>query len=363
MRVFLLRPLAMLSEDFDVTVVGNISAECRVPGAAIHCVPFARRPSPGSDLRALIALLRFLRAGGFDLVHSFTPKAGLLSMIAAYVVRVPVRIHTFTGQIWATRRGISRVVLRTSDRLLAACATHLLADSPSQRDFLIAQKITAPERIDVLGHGSVAGVDTGRFHADPAARKEKHSTLNFGDHDVVFLFLGRLTRDKGVLDLARAFAIVSAHRTDVRLVFAGPDEENLSPQIQAAGGHRCHILKMTEQPEDLLAASDVLCLPSYREGFGAVILEAAACGVPALASRIYGIVDAVDERRTGLLHEPGNIDDIAAGMERLARDADLRVSMGVAARKRAETDFSPVTMMEEWRAFYRRALGGGAASQ
>ncbi len=348
LRAFLLGPLAELSKDFEITVVGNIGGEFRVPGVAIHRVAFARRPAPWQDFRTLVSLRSFLKWGGFDLVHSFTPKAGLLAMIAAKWARVRVRVHTFTGQVWVTRSGVGRWVFRSADRVLAACASHLLADSPSQRDFLISQRIVAAEKIGVLGKGTIAGVDTGRFHADPSARQRVRGALGIGERETVFLFLGRLTRDKGVMDLARAHAAGT-------LLFVGPDEENLAAEIRAIAPG-CRILPLTEQPQELMAACDVLCLPSYREGLGAVILEAAACGVPAIASRIYGIVDAVQDGVTGLLHEPGNVEQIRAAMARVAGDRELRCAMGEAARKRAEMDFSPAAMMEEWRAFYRRIL-------
>jgi len=146
-----------------------------------------------------------------------------------------------------------------------------------------------------------------------------------------------------VLDLAHAFSLLADERPDVRLLVVGPDEEAMTPAMRAICGRhlsRLHVLEFTSAPEDVMAASDVLCLPSYREGFGSVIIEAAAVGVPAVASRIYGVVDAVDDERTGLLHGPGDTGALVAHLRRIIDDSRLRRLMGEAARTRAIQEFS-----------------------
>ena len=160
----------------------------------------------------------------------------------------------------------------------------------------------------------------------------------------MLLFVGRLNRDKGVLDLAKAFAAVAAELPDVHALVVGPDEEGLRPAFErlcATHGERLHFLDYTTRPEDVMAAGDVLCLPSYREGFGSVVIEAAAAGLPAVASRIYGLVDAVVDGRTGLLHEPGDIADLTACLRQVAASAGLRCALGSAARDRVVRDFVP----------------------
>ncbi|MBK5105965.1 MAG: glycosyltransferase, partial [Burkholderiales bacterium] len=236
--------------------------------------------APLADLRALAWLWRHFRTERYELVHTLTPKAGLLGMLAARWARVPCRLHTFTGQVWASRTGPMRSLLKAADRLISISATQVLADSFSQRDFLVTQGVVDTASIGVLGLGSVAGVDANRFRPDAAKREGLRARFLIPDAATLFLYLGRLKRDKGVLDLARAFALWSEQDPLSSLLLVGPDEEGLLPEIEqacVACRDRLHIAGFSTEPERYLAASDVLCLPSYREGFGVVILEPRAC--------------------------------------------------------------------------------------
>jgi lipopolysaccharide/colanic/teichoic acid biosynthesis glycosyltransferase/glycosyltransferase involved in cell wall biosynthesis len=345
-RSFLVHQIVAMQEQYHVTVVVN-TANARFLQdlgitAFLRPLGIERHVSLMSDLRCLVCLIRLMRAQRFDLVHSVTPKAGLLAMLAAWVTRTPVRVHCFTGQVWATRTGISRAALKLLDKVVAAAATFSLADSPSQREFLIAEGIVQPSKSAVLGKGSICGVDPARFRPDPAARRAIRESLAIPPRALTLLFLGRLHRDKGVLDLARAFAKLADRQPELHLLIVGPDEQNLTDGIRALCGRhegRLHFCGFTGTPELSMAAADILCLPSYREGFGNVIIEAAAVGLPAVASRIYGVTDAVIEGETGLLHDPADIEGIVAQLERLVSDPELRQSLGASAQRRAERDF------------------------
>ena len=362
-RAFLVRQLRAMQSEYDLTVVVNtangallheLGIEGRLASMAIE-----RRVSIRRDLAALWSLYRLFRISRFDLVHSMTPKAGLLGMAAAWMTRVPIRIHTFTGQVWATRRGASRWFLRLCDVLIARMATETLADSPSQREFLVCEGIASTSAMGVLGKGSVGGVDLATFKPDSAVRNAVRKLLGVQSDEVLLLFVGRLTRDKGVLDLARAFRSVGDEQSRVRLVIVGPDEESLRPAISSACGahvNRVQFFEQTDRPQDFMAAADVLCLPSHREGIGVVIIEAAACGVPAVASRIYGIVDAVEEGRTGVLHPAGDVAALTTELLRIARDGELRQSLGSAARLRAEREFPVDRMVAAHLSFYSEVL-------
>jgi lipopolysaccharide/colanic/teichoic acid biosynthesis glycosyltransferase/glycosyltransferase involved in cell wall biosynthesis len=364
-RAFLAPHLRAMQRRYDVTLVVNtvdpgLLNELGVDGLLLP-VSIERRISPWRDVTALLSLYRLFRHGRFDLVHSITPKAGLLAMTAAWLARVPVRAHTFTGQVWATRRGAARLLLRAADTLVARLATAVLADSASQRDFLAREGVVSRSAMRVLANGSVSGVDANRFRPDPLVREAVRTRLAIPSDGVVISFVGRLNADKGVLDLAAAFHAIADERSDAHLLIVGPDESALRPRIAAVCGphvDRVRFLEFTRRPEDAMAAADVLCLPSYREGFGSVVIEAAACGLPAVASRIYGIVDAVEEEQTGLLHAPGDVGDLARQLRRLVADADLRRALGAAARERALAEFPVERLTSAQLSLYAELLDG-----
>ena len=342
-RAFLGYQLSVLSKTYRVSVVANARpGELGFLPKTVR--PFSirleRRPAPLHDLLALFALYRLFRRERFDLVHSMTPKAGLLAMVAAFASRVPVRLHTFTGEVWATRQGWSRWLLKKSDRLTAALATDVMVTSPSERDFLQAEGVLTSAEGRVLAGGSLSGVDTERFAPDPAVRRSVRAELEIEDDEVIFLFLGRLTGDKGVIQLARAWQQIAPARMGGYLVLVGPDEEGLLNLSLLKKTERMVAVDQTWQPERYLKAADVLCLPSRREGFGTVIIEAACAAVPAIASRIYGVVDAVVDGETGLLFPVDDVDSLTACMMRLLTDSDIRRRLGEAARERAVTEFS-----------------------
>jgi len=360
-KAFLSGQIEELSRTYDVSLIANARGEEVFGAAKIRVIPapIERQISPLSDLRALLRMFVLFRRNQFHAVHSVTPKAGLLAMLAAAGARVPVRIHTFTGQVWATRKGVSRMVLRMVDKLIAAAATHVIVDSPSQREFLLGQGVVTAQKSRVLGKGSISGVEVERFQPDTAACAAIRSELTIPPDGVMFLYVGRMNRDKGIIDLAAAFAALSRQRSDTWLVLVGPDEGQLRPRIEQLCRDcrdRLRLVEHTDRPEHFMAAADVFCLPSYREGFGSVIIEAAACGVPAIASRIYGITDAVVDGVTGMLNAPGDVAALTAAMAQLANDPLRRHALGEAARKRAVADFPASALTSALLGFYAKIL-------
>lgn len=318
-----------------------------------------RKVSPWRDLLVLIRLAQLFRRERFDLVHSIMPKTGLLAMLAAMLAGVPVRMHTFTGQVWANKRGWKRAALRMFDRLIVAFATHVLVDSPSQRDFLVSEGVLKPGKGIVIGHGSICGVDAHQFHPDAQARDAVRAEMDIGAEQTVILFLGRLNRDKGMLDLAAAFADIAARRPDVVLVLVGAEEDVPYARVREICGEyhkRLRRVDFTPDPQRYMAAADIFCLPSYREGFGQVIIEAAASGVPTVASRIYGITDAVEDGKTGLLFAAGDIAALTKNLSVLIEDKALRRNMGEAARVRALELFASGKITGELVGLYEKAM-------
>ena len=281
-RFFLQDQIKELALRYDLTVIANYRDRSELgalPKAmCTKSVDIRRKVEPLADLRALFALWRIFRGSQFDIVHSVTPKAGLLSMLAGFAARIPHRLHTFTGQVWATRRGLGRSVLRFLDTLIFRLSTLCFVDSRSQRDFLLREGVVTEQRSRVLADGSISGVDMQRFVLSTDARQRIRASLGIADEAYVILYLGRLNRDKGILDLAQAVAGMPQGTVKTVLLLVGPDEGGIRRLIEQMPSHdRNPILFVgfTDRPEDYMNAADVFCLPSYREGFGSVIVEAA----------------------------------------------------------------------------------------
>lgn len=310
-------------------------------------VDIQRRPAPWRDLAALVHLVWLFRRNRFHIVHSTTPKAGLLTALAGWIARVPIRLHTFTGQPWVTMSGPLRWISRVSDRVIGQLNTFCYADSPSQRAFLIRQGIVSSDQIAVIGTGSLAGVDTARFdraHFRTAERNQVQRELGIAPGAVVLLFIGRVTRDKGIGELLAAFHALRASGLVVELVLVGPleigraeEDQRLERDLRQTGG--VHAVGYNDRPEQYLAISDILCLPSYREGFGTVVIEAAAMAIPTVGTRITGLSDAVVDGETGLLVPPRNAAALEQALRRLIEDQALREQFGRAARERCLREF------------------------
>lgn len=341
-EAFMIDQIKALERHYKVWVVANSDNPSflkeRGVDAAIISVPIEREISLVSDISAIISLTKIFRKMKCDLVHSVTPKAGLLCMIAGSLAGIRARVHTFTGQVWATLYGRKRRLLKGADRLISFLSTNILVDSRSQRSFLLAEGVVKKEKSYVLANGSISGVDVDRFKPDRTVKQEVRMRYGISHKDVVFLYMGRLKRDKGLMELSEAFAMLQKRHANVHLMVVGRDEEKMTPLIRNICGissGRLHLVEETGTPQHYMAAADVLCLPSHREGFGSVIIEAAAVGIPSIGSDIYGIRDAIVPDVTGVLFPVGNAAVLLEKMEGMLTDDQLRMAMGEKARERA----------------------------
>jgi glycosyltransferase involved in cell wall biosynthesis len=287
------------------------------------------------------------------------PKAGLLTAIAGLICRVPVRVNTFTGQIWATKTGTARMIYYWLDRLINSLNTICLTDSPSQSEFLLANKIShLGFALPVLSKGSLSGVDMARFNLPSLSEKAGNlrNKLGLAESDFVFAYIARKTRDKGAVDVLSAFAIVAQNHPNAKLLFVGPDEsggeiENVlkaNPQLAA---NVINVGKV-ENHELYLAISDVLCLPSYREGFGSIVIDAAALGVPAIGSNIPGLVDSIEDGKTGMLFPAGDVDALAGIMTDFLESPEKYKKLRLSAKARVEEFFTADLLYESLKSLY-----------
>ena len=358
---FLANHLRQFAKLYDLTVITNNSnpnflSEIGVDANLIK-IKFSRKIALFTDFYCLIKLVQIFMKNRFASVYSITPKAGFLGMLAARICFIPARVHTFTGQVWATETGSTRSFLKFIDRLVGKMTTHNFVDSLSQRNFLVQQNVLSEQKSIVFGSGSVSGVDLKRFKPHRKVFVDVRVQLSIPENAFIFTYLGRLNKDKGVLDLAYAFSKIQTKKAFLLIV--GQDENNFGNEIKKINKHKSlqiRIVSFTNRPEDYLAASDALCLPSYREGFGNVIIEAAATGIPAIASNIYGISDAIINKKTGILHQPKNVKAIISAMQNFLKNPKLVRRYGRAAKKRVETEFDEKKMSKYWLDFYQAKL-------
>lgn len=360
-KAFLVNHIIVLSVIYDVYLVANFETESdlsEIPLKENKNIAIPRNVQLIKDIRALIKLRRYFKEKQFDAVHTITPKAGLLGIIGARLGGVKKRIHIFTGQVWSTKRGMFKSLLIFLDRVIVWNATHILVDGESQRTFLINKNILHKEKSIVLGRGSISGVDTKKFNVNSDVRTQMRSTLGFTNKDVVFIFLGRFKFDKGIIDLVYAFKKILLKNNNVKLLLVGYDEENLEIKIKEIINqeNKVTICGPTNNPQSYLQASDVFCLPSYREGFGTSVIEASAVGLPIICSNIYGLQDAIIENETGLYSEVANIESIYNRMLILLRDPILRKELGDKGARYVKQYFSADTLTQEWMSFYKKIL-------
>ena len=358
---FLRDHIQAASEKYAVTVVCNSEDQYLLEGlkARLVLLPIERKPSLRKDMLVLVKLIQLFRHERYDIVHSHMPKTALLGMLAAWLTCVPIRINTFHGEVWATRSGWRRKALKLFDQLIGVLATDILAVSPSQLMFLIKEDVLPQGKAKVIGAGSICGVDPLRFHPDPKIRRTLRNDLGIAQDDTVILFVGRLNRDKGMLDLATAFDSIANINPQVTLLLVGAEEDVPFSRIQEichAEPDRLYYVNFTSTPEQYMAAADIFCLPSYREGLPMTILESAACGVPTVASRIYGITDAVEEGKTGLLFTAGDVAGLKQSLLTLIDDPLLRQNLGEKARLRALELFPSHKITEGMLALYSELL-------
>ena len=359
-NAFLREPIRKLSHHYEISVILNGTAADITPTldlAEVIPVQIERQIAPWRDLLALLKIWNIFRERDFDAVQSVTPKAGLLAMLASFLCRINVRVHIFTGQVWVTRKGPGRAILKLMDRIIAKLATNVLVDSVSQRRFLLDQGVVNPEKSSVLAKGSIAGVDTNRFRFDETVRSNYRNGFGAAADDLVFMYIGRLNRDKGVIDLARAFSRISY--CGARLVLVGPDESGIRSEMETILDgclDRVYFAGFSNEPENYMSSADVMCLPSYREGFGSVLLEAAAVGVPAIGSKIYGVEDAIVDGQTGLLFEAGNVDELYLRMQAFVDDRGLISRLGNSAKQRATDEFASEILASAWLDYFQARL-------
>ncbi len=319
-------------------------------------VPMSRHVSIFSDLKSLVRLIAVFSKERPWVVHSMTPKAGLLCMVAAWLTRVPVRIHTFTGLVWPTATGMMRRVLMMTDKITCACATHVIPEGRGVMDDLRHGGITR-KPMRVLGYGNVMGVDMARFSPERFVQCKRSGVFTF-------LFVGRIVRDKGINELVEAFVSLHADHPATRLVLVGNYERSLGPvseSTQRLIDTREAIETVGHKEGDELvrayAAADCFVMPSYREGFPNVVLEAGAMGLPSIVTDINGSREIVENGVNGFVVPPRNAAALHEAMERMLVDDEARQRMAREARPMIASRFDRDFVLRCQIDFYKEVMG------
>ncbi len=325
---------------------------------AVHAVPMSRRIAPFKDLAALVRLCRRLSQLCPQIVHAHTPKGGLLGILAARLTGVPIRIYHIRGLPFMTAKGFRRLILRLSERTACLLASRVLCVSHSIREIAVAERLCPPEKIKVLLHGSGNGVDAvSRFnpsYADEELRRQVRAQAGIPADALVIGFVGRIVRDKGIAELAEAWLRLRDEFNVLHLLLVGPFEpQDPLPEevvLLLRSDPRIRLVDLVDDIFPFYAAMDIVTLPSYREGFPNVPLEAAAMQIPVVATRIPGCVDAVQDGLTGMLIPPQDAEALATALRMYLNDPGLRQRHGRAAREYVLANFRPEDI---WEALYR----------
>jgi glycosyltransferase involved in cell wall biosynthesis len=366
LRYLLLNQLQRIRDEgyevFGVSADGSDVAEVEARGIPHFAVPMTRRFTPVADLRALWALIQLMRRERFDVVHTHTPKAGLLGQLAARLSGVPVVVNTLHGFYFhEDSKPVPKRFYIWMERIAAKCSDTILSQNREDMATAVAEHIAKPEQIKWLGNG----IDLKRFdrrRLTDASLEKLREEIDIESQAPVIGFVGRLVEEKGILDLLEAAKAVIEAIPRAQFLIIGPYDDDkpdaLRPEVAEQFGvaDSCRFLGMRNDMPELYALMDVLVLPSYREGFPRAPMEASAMGVPTVVTNIRGCREAVDPGENGLLFPVGDVDALAKCMIELLGDDERRAAMAVAGRRIAEDRFDEQKVFDRVLSEYERLL-------
>lgn len=343
LNILLKGQLAFLANHFKIIAVASPGEDLKMvkerEDVITHSVSIKRNISLISDSITLIKLYFFFLKEKPTIIHSITPKAGLLSMIAGKLAGVPIRIHTFTGLVFPSKKGLLKQILIMMDKLLCRCATNLYPEGQGVKNDLLLYKITN-KPLPILANGNINGVNTSYFDPEKVTLDEKEklkTRLKIEETDFLFIFVGRLVGDKGINELVAAFS--KFNESDIKLLLVGPFEAHLDP-LEA------NTLKTIENNPNIIcvgfqedirpyfAISNCLVFPSYREGFPNVVLQAGAMGLPSIVSDVNGCNEIIEEGVNGTIIRPKDIESLYLAMQKMIADEVWRNQLQQNAREK-----------------------------
>lgn len=356
---FLLKgQLRFLNQYYHVIGVSSAGEDLNIvkerEGIEVHAINMERQVNLTKDIVSLWKLYRLFKRVNPDIVHSITPKAGLLSMVAARLAGVPIRIHTFTGLIFPYKKGLFQKILISMDRLLCCCATHIFPEGEGVRNDLINYHIT-PKKLKIIANGNVNGINTSFFSPDlysDTQNKQLRQELSIVEDDFVFIFIGRLVRDKGINELIEVFYQLSEQYSSIKLLLVGPFESELDPldgktlEIINSNTSIIHV-GFQSDVRPYFAISNALAFPSYREGFPNVVMQAGAMGLPSIVTDINGCNEIVIDGCNGTIIPAHNAMALKNAMVQYISDRQLVERLQDKARQMITSRYEQIVV---WKA-------------
>ena len=303
-------------------------------------IPLTRKITPIKDLIAVFNLYRFLIREKPDIVHTHTPKAGVVGMLASFLARVPVRLHTVAGLPLMEAVGLKRIILNFVEKLTYKCSTKVYPNSYGLKKIVLNHKFTSENKLKVIGNGSSNGIDTSFFDPKLFLPKKKNilkSELGIERNDFVFIFVGRLVTDKGINELVEAFNELCLDLKGIRLLLVGPFEDDLDPLSEKTKlliSSQDKIISVGYQNEvrPFFAISNLLVFPSYREGFPNVVMQAGAMGLPSVVTDINGCNEIIQTDCNGIVVPSKDIESLKRAMSRICQDKELYLKYSAKSR-------------------------------
>ena len=321
-----------LSQFYDVEIITSFSSTITAietyENVPVQCVAFNRKINPLLDLKVLLDLWKYFRENKPDIVYTLTPKAGLLGMLASWFCGVPLRIHNIVGLPMMEAKSKRRFILEITERVTYFCATHLYANSFNLKEYI--QKHLTHKAVNVIAQGSVNGVDTNFFNdtLTPIEKACLTKKLGIENGDFVITFVGRIVKDKGIIELVHTFDTLSQSFKHLKLLLIGHFEEALDPidaesKVIIERNQKITHIGFQEDIRTYLSITDLFVLPSYREGLPNVLIEAGSYGIPLIATNINGCNEVVLPGKNGLLVEPKDVDALCASIKRFVMENDF----------------------------------------
>lgn len=320
------QPKFMSDNGFEVTLCSaegdEINSVVEFEGCNHEVIAMSRQITPIQDLKALFQMIKLIRREKPDIIHTHTPKAGIVGMMAGKMVGTPHRIHTVAGLPLQVETGVKRKILEAVEKLTYLCATEVWPNSFSLEKFILDNKFTSSKKLKVIGKGSTNGIKVDEFIGTPDSEKlsKIKEKINYNPNNFYLSFVGRMVKDKGINELVRAFLRLNKELPDTKLILVGPLEMELDPLdrevLEIIESHNdIYAVGYSDMVKEYMSLSDLFVFPSHREGFPNVPMQAALQDSPVLASRITGNVDIIDENINGLLHNVEDEEDLFQKMK------------------------------------------------